>query len=59
MSEQEQLILRKKLNTGLEWSYEKMLKEKAVRNENVVISRNNKIETVSAKKILKEENKKD
>ena len=59
MSEQEQLILRKKLDKGLEWSYEKMLKEKASRNENVVISRNNKIETVSAKKILKEEYKKD
>ena len=59
MSEQEQLILRKKLDKGLEWSYEKMLREKASRNEKLVISRNNKIETVSAKKILKEENKKD
>ena len=59
MSEQEQLILRKKLDKGLEWSYEKMLKDKASRNENMVISRNNKIETISAKKILKEENKKD
>ena len=55
MSEQEQLILRKKLEKGLDWSYEKMLKEKASRNENIVISRNNKIETISAKKILKEE----
>ena len=59
MSEQEQLILRKKLDKGLEWSYEKMLREKASRNEKLVISRNNKIEIVSAKKILKEENKKD
>ena len=58
MSEQE-IIIQEKIEKGLQWSYGKMLKEKAVRNENVVISRNNKIETVSAKKILKEENKKD
>ena len=59
MSEQEIKIIQEKIDKGLEWSYEKMLKEKASRNENVVILRNNKIETISAKKILKEENKKD
>ena len=59
MSEQEQLILRKKLEKGLDWSYEKMLKEKASRNENIVISRNNKIETISAGKVLNERHKKD
>ena len=59
MSEQEIIIIQEKIEKGLQWSYGKMLKEKAVRNENVVISRNNKIETVSAKKILKEEYKKD
>lgn len=56
MSEQEQLILRKKLEKGLEWSYEKMLCEKASRNENMVISRNNKIEVVSAREIMNEKN---
>ena len=56
MSEQEQLILREKLDKGLEWSYVKMLKEKASRNENMVISRNNKIEVVSAHELMKEKN---
>ena len=56
MSEQEQLILRRKLDEGLKWSYEKMLKEKASRNEKIVISRNNKIETVSASEVLKRKN---
>ena len=55
MSEQEIKIIQEKIDKGLEWSYEKMLREKASRNEKLVISRNNKIETVSAKKILKEE----
>ena len=59
MSEQEIKIIQEKIDKGLEWSYEKMLLEKASRNEKIVISRNNKIETISAKKILKEENKKD
>ena len=58
MSEQEIKIIQEKIDKGLEWSYEKMLKEKASRNENMVISRNNKIETLSAKEILKEELKK-
>ena len=59
MSEQEIKIIQEKIDKGLEWSYEKMLREKASRNEKLVISRNNKIETISAKKILKEENKND
>ena len=59
MSEQEIKIIQEKIEKGLEWSYEKMLKEKASRNEKIVISRNNKIETISAKKILKEGNNKD
>ena len=40
MSEQEIKIIQEKIDKGLEWSYEKMLKEKASRNENMVISRN-------------------
>ena len=56
MSEQEQLILRKKLEKGLEWSYEKMLKEKASRNENVVISKNKRIEIISACEIMNKKN---
>ena len=59
MSEQEIKIIQEKIDKGLEWSYEKMLLEKASRNEKIVISRNNKIVTISAKKILKEEHKKD
>ena len=59
MSEQEIKIIQEKIDKGLEWSYGKMLKEKASRNEKMVISRNNKIKTISAKKILKEEKKKD
>lgn len=56
MSEQEIKIIQEKIDKGLEWSYEKMLKEKASRNENVVISRNNKIEVVSAHELMKEKN---
>ena len=59
MSELEIKIIQEKIEKGLEWSYEKMLREKVSRNEKIVISRNNKIETISAKKLLKEENKKD
>ena len=59
MSEQEIKIMQEKIDKGLEWSYEKMLKEKASRNENIVISRNNKIETISARKVLNEKYKKD
>ena len=55
MSEQEIINIQEKIDKGLEWSYEKMLKEKASRNENMVISRKNKIETVSARKLLKGE----
>ena len=55
MSEQEIISIQEKIDKGLEWSYEKMIKEKASRNENVVISRNNKIEIISAKKIINEE----
>ena len=59
MSEQEIIIIQEKIEKGLQWSYGKMLKEKASRNENIVISRNNKIETISAGKVLNERHKKD
>ncbi|MCH5227742.1 MAG: hypothetical protein J1F16_08030 [Muribaculaceae bacterium] len=56
MSEQEIKLIQDKIDKGLEWSYEKMLSEKASRNENMVISRNNKIEVVSAREIMNEKN---
>ena len=59
MSEQEIKIIQEKIEKGLEWSYEKMLKEKASRNEKLVILKNDRIEKVAASELLKEENKKD
>ena len=56
MSEQEIKIIQEKIDKGLEWSYEKMLKEKASRNENVVISKNNRIEIISAFEIMNKKN---
>lgn len=52
MSEQEKILLREKLNEGLAWSYEKMLRDKASRNENVLVSKNGVPVAESAKKIL-------
>lgn len=53
MSEQEKIILREKLNEGLAWSYEKMLRDKASRNENVLVSKNGVPVSEPAKKVLK------
>lgn len=52
MSEQETILLRDKLNRGLAWSYEKMLCEKASRNEEVLISQGGTIRAVPAKEVL-------
>lgn len=52
MSEQEELILEEKLTRGLAWSYEKMLCEKASRNEEVLISQGGTIRAVPAKEVL-------
>ena len=40
MSEQEEIKLNERLNEGLAWSYEKMLRDKASRNENLLVSKN-------------------
>ena len=53
MSEQEKIILREKLNKGLAWSYEKMLCDKASRNENVLVSKNGVPVPEPATKVLK------
>ena len=53
MSEQEKIILREKLNEGLAWSYEKMLREKASRNENVLVSKDGMPVSEPARKVLK------
>ena len=53
MSYQEQIILREKLNKGLAWSYEKMLRDKASRNENVLVSKKGVLVSEPAKKILR------
>lgn len=52
MYEQEKIILREKLNKGLAWSYEKMLRDKASRNENVLVSKNGVPASEPAKKVL-------
>lgn len=53
MSEQEKIILREKLNKGLARSYEKMLRDKASRNENILVSKNGVPVSEPAKKVLK------
>ena len=53
MSEQEEIKLNERLNEGLAWSYEKMLRDKASRNENVLVSKNGVPVSESAKKVLK------
>ena len=53
MSEQEKIILREKLNEGLAWSYEKMLRDKASRNENVLVSKDGMPVSEPARKVLK------
>ena len=53
MSEQEKIILREKLNKGLAWSYEKMLRDKASRNENVLVSKNGVPVAEPAEEVLK------
>ena len=52
MSEEEKIILREKLKEGLAWSYEKMLRDKASRNENVLVSKNGVPVSKPAKKVL-------
>ena len=53
MSEQEEIKLNERLNEGLAWSYEKMLRDKASRNENVLVSKNGVPVSEPAKKVLK------
>ena len=52
MSEQEEIKLNERLNEGLAWSYEKMLRDKASRNENVLVSKNGVPVAEPAKKVL-------
>lgn len=52
MSEPDGLILEDKLSRGLAWSYEKMLCEKASRNEEVLITNEDTIIAVPAKEVL-------
>ena len=53
MSEQEEIKLNERLNEGLAWSYEKMLRDKASRNENVLVSKNGVTISEPAKKVLR------
>ena len=52
MSEQEEIKLNEQLNKGLAWSYEKMLRNKASRNEEVLISKGETIQAMPAKEVL-------
>ena len=52
MSEQEEIKLNERLNEGLAWSYEKMLRDKASRNEEVLISKEETIQAMPAKEVL-------
>ena len=53
MSEQEEIKLNERLNEGLAWSYEKMLRDKASRNENVLVSKNGVPVAEPAEEVLK------
>lgn len=54
MEENEIEQLRKKIDEGLRKSERKMLLEKALRGEDVVISKDGEIKTLPAKDILRE-----
>ena len=53
MSEQEEIKLNERLNEGLAWSYEKMLRDKASRNESVLVSKNGVPVAEPAEEVLK------